>query len=302
MNKTTDYTKHLCKEYCKFYKENQTFFKNEKPRIVKVDGKNSCVFEKDKKVQRIGELAKKNNRSTKEENEFKKLSNANNIPLLEIGNNLQQGGLLIVGMNPAGTDIEFYTEKNWKKSNELLDTDKIFFYYKDDDTSGYLKNIKNFATSCGYSDKFSVLDVFAVVQATQSVIVEDLKQKSSQYEQMFKIFIEMVTLLQPEIIVFANAYVSKLVLREQYYYSNIKEYLDEDEIKEINIIKSITENYVQSTWNDNFGGYDVTFICESKEHTAKAFFCSMLSGQRALDLSSRKSLAWLVRHAKKNNN
>ncbi len=136
-----------------------------------------------------------------------------------------------------------------------------------------------------------------------------MKQNDYQevYKKMFKIFTKIVIDLEPEIIVFANAYVSKLVLREQYYYSNIKEILDKDEIKEINIIKSITENYVQSTWNDNFGGYEVSFTYKDINHTeqkhkAKAFFCSMLSGQRALDLSSRKSLAWLVRHAKKTTN
>ncbi len=137
MCEITEFTKKLCKEYSDFYDSNSLFFKD---RTVKVDGNQCHIFEKDKKEHRNEKLEE--NSSTKEDS---KLNNANNIPLLEIGNNLQKGGLLIVGMNPAGTDIEFYTEENWENSNNYLDFDnnqrKVFLYYKKNDTSGYLRNI-----------------------------------------------------------------------------------------------------------------------------------------------------------------
>lgn len=218
-----------------------------------------------------------------------------NIPCVEIAtgrsNDTGQGGLIIVGMNPAGTDIGYYKSNNANK-------EVIFQYDKDDDTSGFIKANKEFAKRCRFDDNYLILDLFCIVQSKQEVIEKHLlkgdKEILNSYKEMFRIFVDAVISKRPNVIVFANAFVSKLILRDKWYYNDEKK-----SKKEIEIFNYVVDNHVNCKWDEAICGYDITFTSEGKSHLCSAFFTSMLSGQRALDNETKRSLACLVSKVKR---
>ena len=187
-------------------------------------------------------------------------------------------GLLIVGLNPSGTDKRFYLSKSLP--NVIKYTNN---------SNSYINACDKFATACGYWNNYSMLDVFGVIQARQSVIVDDLTNYPEFYERFFCVFAATVQKLLPEVIVFANAFLAQLIAGKMLGYS-----INNKNLKSFKKVIGSSITYVGV--NPLSGG----FILEFKNgFRTNAFFSSMLSGQRALDLGSKNSLIWMVRNLKR---
>lgn len=223
----------------------------------------------------------------------KKQDDLSCVPDIEIYNledNLSDG-ILFVGMNPSGADVEHYTQAN-KKNNHV-------FIYSDADTP-YFKAIKSFVTKdknkdgrlagCGLKDcEYSVLDVFGVVCMEHKALEKDLHNKSELYNVMIDVFFKTILHLMPKVIVVANAFVRKLFMK-----------VDSEKL---------FNDWVTLTASEEFGGYEITIPVQREQNEVGVspkylkthiFFSSMLSGQRALDCGSRENLVWRVRNYLKN--
>lgn len=191
----------------------------------------------------------------------------------------QESGLLIVGCNPSG----IAKHKDFRKqSDELTDFYIVNTFPLDKSEDRYTMAIKEFAEKCNYSKNYYKMDVFGIMRLQQSVISDDIKKKRckhvDQYKELFRIFVETVIELKPEKIVFANAFISNLIQGEDDVYERIR------------------NGYVEvAKERDDKGGLTITFKCNNKTWESKAWFSSMLSGQRALDNGSKELLIWAVR-------
>lgn len=187
-------------------------------------------------------------------------------------------GLLIVGCNPSG----IAKHKGYrKKSDKLTDFYIVNTFPLDDSEDRYTMAIKDFAKDCNYEDNYYKIDVFGIMRLQQSTISDDIKKKGckrvEQYKKLFTIFVETVIELRPEKIVFANAFISNLILGEDAVYARIRNGY-------VEVVKE----------RDDKGGLTITFKYNNKSWESKAWFSSMLSGQRALDNGSKGLLTWAV--------
>lgn len=193
------------------------------------------------------------------------------IPCIEISDKLSEGStLLFVGMNPSGADKRYY------KGN----VNDVLIYPSG---SPYYKAMAEFTKAClGNSDDFSELDLFGIVQGTQSVIKKDFLENPDYYKEMFELFWKYVVVkVQPKVIVVANALASSILRRD----------------KSLKLNQTKYDNFYKSTYfslaqNTLFGGYTLT----AGKFTCQLYFSSMLSGQHALDKGSREDLVWLVKN------
>ncbi len=173
-----------------------------------------------------------------------------------------ENGLLVVGCNPSGDDEQY-----------CLDNNNIW-YDKETDKSGYIGEIKKFAQSTGFSENYTRIDTFCIKQLKQKDLEKDIKKEETDfYKDMFNIFVGTVIKLKPTIIVFANAFISNLIM-DKNFFPNVK--VDPQ---------------------DNVcGGYIIKLTdSEDKEHSYYAFFTSMLSNG-ALSKRSKNLLIWAVNH------
>lgn len=221
---------------------------------------------------------------------------ANKIPCIEVSKRLfKDSPILFVGMNPSGTNIKHYSDKN-------NNPDDVYIY---DGDSKYYKAMKSFAFDCliGYQkwgvneeddEKYSILDLFGIVQSTQKVIQDDFLEKPYKYSGMFDIFLQYVKKVNPKVIIVANAFVRKVLKRD-----------------DINFVNQNDDNFYKKRGGDvkfklernpNYGGYAFTIDPTTNASVSfQLFFSSMLSGKRALDIGSRENLVWLVNNYLSNN-
>ena len=197
----------------------------------------------------------------------------NIIPYIEVSKyHNNRNTILFVGMNPSGADIPSYNKYN-KNSSPV---------FKYTDESPYYKTMQNFANEC-YEEKdkvFAELDVFGIVQADQKVIEKDFQDNPQYYKGMFELFLKGMKELNPEVIVVANAFVRKILLREKPFDNKYDDFYGE---------------YIKPTKNEDFGGYDI----EIGGSVFKIYFSCMLSGGH-LDSGNRDNLIWLIRNYLKN--
>ena len=199
-------------------------------------------------------------------------------------------------MNPSGTNIKHYSDKN-------NNPDDVYIY---DGDSKYYKAMTSFAFDClkGYQkwgvneeedakDKYSVLDLFGIVQSTQKVIQDDFLKNPGKYSGMFDIFLEYVKKVNPKVIIVANALVRKVLQRNTDI--NLDNQYYDIFYKRRGNVKFKLER------NPNYGGYTFTIDPTGKSVSFQLFFSSMLSGQRALDKGSWENLVWLVGNYLSNN-
>ena len=200
-------------------------------------------------------------------------------------------------MNPSGTNIKHYSDKN-------NNPDDVYIY---DGDSKYYKAMTSFAFDClkGYQkwgvneeedakDKYSVLDLFGIVQSTQKVIQDDFLKNPGKYSGMFDIFLEYVKKVNPKVIIVANALVRKVLQRNTDI--NLDNQYYDIFYKRRGNVKFKLER------NPNYGGYAFTIDpTTSASVSFQLFFSSMLSGQRALDKGSWENLVWLVGNYLSNN-
>lgn len=222
---------------------------------------------------------------------------ANKIPCIEVSKRLfKDSPILFVGMNPSGTNIKHYSDKN-------NNPDDVYIY---DGDSKYYKAMTSFAFDClkGYQkwgvneedaeDKYSVLDLFGIVQSTQKVIQDDFLENPKKYSGMFDIFLQYVKKVNPKVIIVANAFVRKVLKRDEdinldnpkynFFYKN-----------------SRGDMKFELKCNEKYGGYTFTIDPTGESARFQLFFSSMLSGKRALDIGSRENLVWLVNNYLSNN-
>ncbi len=197
------------------------------------------------------------------------------IPEIEISNHYYHNTILFVGMNPSGANIGFYNTNN-QAHNSVL---------KYDGNGPYYKIMQKFANDCyGKKKEFAALDIFGIVQAKQKVIEEDFKQNPGNYKEMFDLFLKAIDDLKPEVIVVANAFVRKIMLREKPFKGN-----NFDTFYNHNCYYNLKENTI-------FGGYDLDINNNNKYHV---YFSCMLSGGH-LDSGNRENLIWLIKNSLKN--
>ena len=216
--------------------------------------------------------------------------NENFIPRIEISNRMyEKSPILFVGMNPSGADCDHY--KDYCEYHEESEIPNVFIYCGD---SPYYETMKKFASECleetveegNVSHKYSELDLFGIVQSTQAVIQEHFLQYPQHYVAMFDLFLKYVKIINPKVIIVANAFVHKVLQMAKEHGQKFNSFYEDSGKARFNLIN-----------NTHFGGYRFSIdIFETQ-----LYFSSMLSGQRALDLGSRENLVWLVRNYLKNN-
>ena len=201
------------------------------------------------------------------------------IPYIEVSEYYnKRNTILFVGMNPSGADIPFYTEENKNHSHVLIYNGR----------SPYYQTMQKFANECYEKDStFAELDVFGIVQAKQKVIEDDFQKNPQYYKKMFELFLKGMKELDPEVIVVANAFVRKIMLREEPFNNN--KYND------------FYGEYIPPTKNKDFGGYDIEIGSseDPNRRKFKIYFSCMLSGGH-LDLGNRDNLIWLIQNYLKN--
>lgn len=220
---------------------------------------------------------------------FNDPANGNTIGGLN-GGKEQSGGLLIVGCNPSGVAKHRgrRTIQNPPVSNSVRDFYLVNTYQNGTPIDSYTKTIHDFAVACGYGGNYYKMDLFGIMQKKQSVLMNDIKRNPNRYQRLFEIFVDTVISLQPEKIVFANAFVSQVVCDN----SSLLVY---DNANNSNY-SSIRNNLVQvRNVRNNKGGLEIRFTHAGKTLKSLAWFSSMLSGQRALDNGSKDLLIWSVR-------
>ena len=110
---------------------------------------------------------------------------------------------------------------------------------------------------------------------------------------MFEIFLEYVKKVNPKVIIVANAFVRKVLKRDDINFVNQND--DNLYKKRGGDVKFKLER------NPNYCGYTFTIDPTGKSVSFQLFFSSMLSGKRALDIGSRENLVWLVNNYLSNN-
>ena len=213
------------------------------------------------------------------------------IPYIEISNKQVKGApILFVGMNPSGADVCYYSTNN-------TSGDEVFTYCG---SSPYYQAMQDFANECitagvckchGYLDasgnvKYSEIDIFGIVQGTQKVIVKHFLDNPELYVKMFELFLRTIVELNPKLIIVANAFVRRLLMRG----NDSKDVLINKKYDNFYFNGSIRRYILE---RDNlYGGYKL--VIGDKEFYL--YFSCMLSGQRAIDLGNRENLIWLVRN------
>lgn len=227
---------------------------------------------------------------TKKQHFRKRQRNMQMIPCIEISSKIfTNSPILFVGMNPSGADIKHYHDNNKKP-------DEVYIYRG---KSSYYEAMHDFANKClkkGVNDEvpfdgeYSVLDLFGIVQSTQKEIQNDFLKYPSKYAKMFDLFLKYVEMVNPKVIIVANAFVRR-VLRDKYLNVN-------DDKKYGTFYYNLSGNLKYKLEdNHDYGGYTFTINGASFQ----LYFSSMLSGQRALDIGSRENLIWLVSNFLSNN-
>ena len=197
---------------------------------------------------------------------------------------VKKNGLLIVGCNPSGIAKHHIYRKAIPnpQSPDYRNFYIVNTYPLVNDP--YTKAIHDFANACGYGENYYKMDVFGIMRLKQSVLSDDIEDKYQphlkEYQELFEIFVDTVIDLQPEKIVFVNAFISNLINGIRPNYTNI--------VNNHVIVGTGINN------RTNKGGLSITFNNNGRTFKSTAWFSSMLSGQRALDNGSKGLLTWAV--------
>lgn len=198
--------------------------------------------------------------------------------------NLKQGGIVFVGMNPSFNPkklkstlkrtpyahidpASFYRWSNVEKNPDLVDEELAIGKHIIGEYS-FFKKMHEMAEDS--HTHFQHLDLFLYRQTQQNEfmrLVQDKKKVLNEFGgAQLRIFEEALAQINPQIIVVSNAGASD-ILRERF-----KDRLSFDENR----------------------GFHLLSLGESR---VPIFFSSMLSGQRALDKGSYERLRWHVRQS-----
>lgn len=204
---------------------------------------------------------------------------------------MAKGALLFVGLNPSytvegetfvvgGKEYSYDEHFRWdEKTNkgEFLENELKRLQSRETKYSApYFKPLAQIAEYCGLP--FEHIDLFAVQETNQGNIrkwlaFEDVSGNgwtvSPFAQQQIDIAFDLMTMLEPKLVIVVNALASKLFFNE------------------------FKRQGLPMVFDDSLGSYRATL----KDRTVPAFFSGMLTGQRALDTFSRERLAWHAKHS-----
>ena len=212
---------------------------------------------------------------TKSGGDYRKLENFSeraistpNVPLIEISDKFHSETILFIGFNPSGADTNSYAGN----------TADVFIY---SGNSPYYQAMESFAKECGY-EGYSELDVLGLVRKTQSEVVKHFLNNPSLFSGMLNIFLDAIFGLKPSVIVVANAFVRKFLLRDVINVPKLKRQDFNSFYNRIKISR-MPGKLRYELYIDGQGPFPEYFSC-------------MLSGQRAIDLGNRENLIWIVKN------
>lgn len=202
---------------------------------------------------------------------WEKYSNKNEkdkyVPLLF--NPFKKDCILFIGINPGSSNIGDKPYFKWK-NKKSINLEKILIHEKQArEKYPYFKRFKEISKNVGVD--WEHIDLFFNRKTSQEEFKKHIfiKNKLSKFAQeQLKIALEMIELINPRVIVVANALASNL----------IRNYEIEGLEKEIN------EEH----------GYH---FLKLGNKNIPIFFSSMLTGQRALDKGSLERLEWHIKQA-----
>lgn len=182
--------------------------------------------------------------------------------------------ILFVWMNPAGRECdEFrYLDHKWISEEDI---DSIIAQHnwainwdpKKNDW-WYLKYYWIFTKL--FSNNWNSIDLFVFRWTNQKeleLLLND-NPEDSFFENQYKLCISIINFLNPKIIVFVNAAASKYIMNKWY---------------------DTTEKEISKDWY-----WNIPDIVAIKNKEIPVLFTSMLSWQRALDVSTRSMLVWNI--------
>lgn len=164
--------------------------------------------------------------------------------------------------------MEFYAFKNYDKYNHLY---RINFEaaktWRVNKSAPYFDVFNEVIRNTGYSE-WEHIDLFYMSETDQHEIKKLRKNPiySRFFDEQVSITKDLIKLLEPEVIIVANAHSAK-ILKSSFNLGNI---------------------------DDKLG----TYLLEMNQKQIPVFFSSMLSGQRALDVESRIRLNWHLKYVK----
>lgn len=179
----------------------------------------------------------------------------------DVVDHIYKNRMMIVGLNPS-----IGKNDKPKKFFEPLNSDSYPRYYRP---------LFGFARECGFDDKFSYSDIFAVRCATQINIQNAIKEPDFKEFciKQFRLFKKLLELASPSIIVVANSYARKWFMKGTGCLNDKESYAVE--------------------MDEEIGTY--RFKDDSILSNVPVFFSGMLSGQHSLDVGSRERLIWQIK-------
>lgn len=214
---------------------------------------------------------------------WKRFPQHRNIPNL-ILRELKKNALVCIGFNPSlsPSGIKNMLKDTEYKKLSLKEIESRYIWkgensidYKFEETAEknsidnhqYFRQFKNLAREIGLESEF--LDLFYIRETSQKEALGLLINNGELTEfakKQLKITFDLLKSIKPKLILVGNSGASK-------------------------IIRNTTKNRI--IWDENHG-FDWLKLDRNR---TPIFFSSMLSGQRALDVESRKRLQWHLRQA-----
>ncbi len=211
-------------------------------------------------------------------------------------NEFKHSGLLFVGCNPSFPekslaawikdalpevrDLDLrrlFSWKNVRNSRKVIgDIRKIELRVrgnKDQMPYAYFSPLIDIAKNTDFEDNWEHVDVFLTRHTSQGEFKKHIEVKGQLTEfgqKQLEIFKSVLLAVNPKIIVVSNAYISELMQRKECFGDKLE--------------------------RDNVHGWHNLTLKEN--NPIPIFFSSMISGQRALDIESRKRLIWHIKKAR----
>lgn len=208
-------------------------------------------------------------------------------------NEFKREGLLFVGCNPSFPEGALATRLrrkfpevpelrsffNWSNVrdnraiiDELLKIEVDVRGSNEQKHYRYFTPLIDMAKDVGFEGKWEHVDVFLIRHTSQGEFKKkiEINGKLNEFGQkQLDIFKSVLSAIDPKIIVVSNAYVSELMKRKECFGDKLE--LDSDR-----------------GWHN---------LSLEKNNPTPIFFSSMISGQRALDVESRRRLTWHIKKA-----
>jgi len=171
--------------------------------------------------------------------------------------------ILFIWLNPAWYKEDFYnikTEIPEKKINEIKKQMDNKFLYKP-----YYKVYEDNFNDDLFNWNYNLIDLFVYRWTKSSELIKEIKKDEEFFKEQYKIFLDLIKLINPKILVVTNWYASRF-LKKKFF---------NDENKNI--------DYKKWFWEYSFNNRKIPIL-----------FTGMLGWQRALDIWTREILKYNI--------